>query len=46
MRLAPEVFWAMSLKEWRASLAGRFPRRAAPLARADLARMMKDHPDG
>lgn len=46
MRLEPRVFWAMSLPEWRAAVAGRAPRRAMPLARGDLERMMKEFPDG
>ncbi len=45
MRLAPSVFWAMSLVEWRAALAGRMPRRAVPLARRDFETMMKRFPD-
>jgi hypothetical protein len=35
----------MSLPEWRAALS-RLPKRAAPLARNDLDRMMKEFPDG
>jgi hypothetical protein len=46
MRLAPAVFWAMSIPEWRAAIAARMPRRAMPLARGEFERMMKDHPDG
>jgi len=46
MRLSPEIFWAMSIAEWRAAVAGRMPRRSAPLARGEFERMMKDHPDG
>lgn len=46
MRLSPSVFWAMSLKEWRAALAGRAPRRTAPLGRGELEKMMKEFPDG
>ena len=45
LRLTPQAFWAMSLPEWRAALS-RLPKRTAPLARADLERMMKDYPDG
>ncbi|MBV9989671.1 MAG: phage tail assembly chaperone [Alphaproteobacteria bacterium] len=33
----------MSLAEWRAAIAP--PRGAAPLARAELEAMMKEHPD-
>jgi hypothetical protein len=46
MRLAPAIFWAMSIPEWRAAIAARGSRRAAPLARGEFARMMKEHPDG
>ena len=46
MGLAPANFWAMSIAEWRAAIAARMPRRAAPLARDEFERMMKDHPDG
>jgi uncharacterized phage protein (TIGR02216 family) len=45
MRLSPATFWSMSLVEWRATLRGRVPRRAAPLARADLERLMQTYPD-
>ncbi|HEX4295215.1 MAG TPA: phage tail assembly chaperone [Rhizomicrobium sp.] len=46
MRLAPAIFWAMSIPEWRAAVAARGARRAAPLARGEFERMMKEHPDG
>jgi hypothetical protein len=46
MRLAPAVFWAMSLPAWRAAFAARLPRRAVPLARDEFERLMKEHPDG
>jgi uncharacterized phage protein (TIGR02216 family) len=46
MRLPPDVFWRMSLVEWRAALAGFAGRRTRPLARADLARLMEQYPDG
>ncbi|HTT98969.1 MAG TPA: phage tail assembly chaperone [Rhizomicrobium sp.] len=45
LRLAPAIFWAMSLPEWRAALS-RLPKRAAPLARSDLEHLMKEFPDG
>ena len=45
MRLPPATFWALSLPEWRAMLAGFAPRAAAPMARADLDRLMQLHPD-
>jgi hypothetical protein len=35
----------MSLPEWRAAMS-RLPKRTAPLARADLERLMKEYPDG
>lgn len=43
MRLAPDAFWAMSLKEWRALAHA---RRPLALCRAELEAMMKEHPDG
>jgi len=46
MRLVPSVFWAMSLVEWRAALAGRMPRRTAPLARDEFEKLMLEFPDG
>jgi uncharacterized phage protein (TIGR02216 family) len=47
MRLPPEVFWAMSLGEWRAAVSGFAHRssRATPLAHADLDRLMQLYPD-
>ncbi len=45
MRLSPRTFWALSLPEWRAAIAGRLPPRAAPLARADLETLMQRYPD-
>jgi uncharacterized phage protein (TIGR02216 family) len=47
MRLSPDVFWAMSLGEWRAAVNGftRRSSRATPLARADLEQLMKMYPD-
>jgi uncharacterized phage protein (TIGR02216 family) len=39
--LTPDAFWRLSLAEWRLLTA------APPAAtRADLARLMADHPDG
>lgn len=50
MRFSPPAFWAMSLPEWRAAIAGyqnaRGPRRAAPLARKDFEALMELYPDG
>ena len=43
LRLAPATFWSLSLPEWRALTAPR--SAAAPLARADLDRLMQQHPD-
>jgi Phage tail assembly chaperone protein, TAC len=45
LALSPATFWALSLPEWRAALT-RLPRRAQPLARGELERMMKEFPDG
>jgi uncharacterized phage protein (TIGR02216 family) len=45
LRLTPAVFWALSLKEWRALLAGCAPRTPAPLDRADLDRLLQLYPD-
>ncbi|MBV9571443.1 MAG: phage tail assembly chaperone [Alphaproteobacteria bacterium] len=47
MRITPEVFWAMSLGEWRAAVNGfaRRSHRAAPLSRADLEHLMQLYPD-
>jgi uncharacterized phage protein (TIGR02216 family) len=44
MGLAPEVFWRLSLKEWR-MLTEASPA-AAPMGRQGLARLMEDWPDG
>jgi uncharacterized phage protein (TIGR02216 family) len=50
MGLTPQIFWAMSLREWRAAIAGyqtaRGIRAAAPLARKDLEALMEQYPDG
>jgi uncharacterized phage protein (TIGR02216 family) len=43
LRLSPEVFWRLSLPEWRALTTPQ--RAAAPLARAELERMMSQYPD-
>jgi uncharacterized phage protein (TIGR02216 family) len=43
LHLAPATFWSLSLPEWRALTAP--PRHAAPLARAELADLMRRHPD-
>jgi len=43
MRLAPKAFWAMSLAEWRACVSR--TRGVAPLVRAELDALMKEHPD-
>jgi uncharacterized phage protein (TIGR02216 family) len=42
-RLAPDVFWRLSLPEWRALIVP--PRRAVPLARAELEDLMTRYPD-
>jgi len=49
MGLDPRVFWAMSVPEWRAAVAGfgaRGGRRnVAPLGRAELDRLIESYPD-
>jgi hypothetical protein len=49
MGLAPDVFWAMSLPEWRAVIEGfamrKGTRRGAPLSRGELVALMTMHPD-
>jgi uncharacterized phage protein (TIGR02216 family) len=46
MQLTPDVFWALSLPEWRALLDGRAGARAQPLARGEMEHLMRMHPDG
>lgn len=47
MAVPPETFWRMSVREWRAAVAGRFPRaQAAAMTRTKLAQLMKEFPDG
>jgi uncharacterized phage protein (TIGR02216 family) len=43
LRLAPDMFWRLSLPEWRALTAS--ARRTAPLARAEFEDLMSRHPD-
>ncbi len=45
--LAPEVFWRMTARELEAAVRGRIGPAAAevPLARADLAGLMRRFPD-
>jgi uncharacterized phage protein (TIGR02216 family) len=49
MRLSPDTFWAMSLPEWRAAVAGfaqrTGTRRTAPLARSEFDQLMRRYPD-
>jgi hypothetical protein len=52
MGLSPEVFWNMTLVEWRAALAGFAERRglrttanAGAMRRDELTRLMKLYPD-
>lgn len=49
MGLAPEVFWNMTLTEWRAALAGFMERNGAragqPLERKTLDQLMQLYPD-
>jgi uncharacterized phage protein (TIGR02216 family) len=42
LHLAPQVFWSLSLPEWRALTT---PRRAPALARRDLDLLMQSFPD-
>ena len=47
MAISPEVFWRMSVGEWRAAVRGRrFPRAPEPMNSAKLAQLMKEFPDG
>jgi uncharacterized phage protein (TIGR02216 family) len=46
LRLTPDIFWALSLVEWRALLDGRFGRSTPALARNDLQQLMRMYPDG
>jgi uncharacterized phage protein (TIGR02216 family) len=50
MGLPPRVFWAMSLPEWRAAVAGFQARRgikpAPPLGRDEFDALMARYPDG
>jgi uncharacterized phage protein (TIGR02216 family) len=50
MALPPDIFWNMSLKEWRAAATGwqarHLHKRATPLNRNELEHLMKAHPDG
>lgn len=41
--IAPEAFWRLSLKEWRA-LTGQ-PTGLAPISRADLEALIDAYPD-
>jgi uncharacterized phage protein (TIGR02216 family) len=43
--LKPKTFWSMSLAEWRAMLAGKRARRAAPLGRREFEDLMQLYPD-
>jgi uncharacterized phage protein (TIGR02216 family) len=46
LRLSPDAFWRMTLKELEAAIAGRLgPAAIAPLARGDLDAMMQQFPD-
>ncbi|HEY2069830.1 MAG TPA: phage tail assembly chaperone [Rhizomicrobium sp.] len=47
--MAPRDFWAMSLPEWRAAVAGFGARRGvrpAPLSRAEFETLLSRYPDG
>jgi len=52
MGLSPDTLWNMTLREWRAALAGLAERRgvraqssAHAMARAELAQLMQLYPD-
>lgn len=49
MGLAPGTFWAMTLVEWNAAVAGwqarHMPRAVTPMKRGELTELMKAHPD-
>jgi uncharacterized phage protein (TIGR02216 family) len=47
LRLAPRDFWAMTVTEWNAAVAGFHAAHgiAQPLARADLDQLMQLYPD-
>jgi hypothetical protein len=52
MKLAPDIFWNMTLNEWRAALAGfaqsrgwRMTAHAQAMRRAELSRLMDLYPD-
>lgn len=44
LRLSPDAFWAMTPREFNAVLGPALVRRRPP-SRADLARLMRAHPD-
>jgi uncharacterized phage protein (TIGR02216 family) len=43
LKLPPDVFWRLSLPEWRAMTAP--ARAAAPLARSEFEKLMTQYPD-
>lgn len=45
LRLAPDVFWAMTPFEFDCAAQGALGARPAPMDRAGLARLMALHPD-
>lgn len=46
LRLSPDVFWAMTPREFDAALSGALGRTSPPLpSRADLAALMAAYPD-
>jgi len=46
LRLAPDVFWAMTPRELEAALRGAFGLASAdPISRADLLGLMHTYPD-
>jgi uncharacterized phage protein (TIGR02216 family) len=44
LKLAPQIFWSLSLPEWRAVTAA-FAPATPPLARSDLQTLMQQYPD-
>lgn len=45
MRIPPKIFWAMSIAEWRAVIAGASPRARVPMKRSEFEALLQAHPD-
>lgn len=50
MRYSPDVFWAMSMKEWVAAVNGYFESKGVtaadvPMTRDELMDLMEEYPD-